>query len=128
MDLRVTPQSLLQTALFQLDSQNAQLARLQEQAGTGKRINRPSDQPADLPALLSNQTQDQRIDALLATVRDARSTLDLSNSNLQEANDILTQARSIALEGSQSTNDATARGSLAQEVDQLLNRLLAVAN
>src|SRR5262249_47218758 len=98
MDLRVTPQSLLQNALANLANQTAQLARLQEQAATGKRINRPSDAPADLSALLANKTQDRRFDVFLAAVRDTRSTLDSSNSSLQEAQNILTQARSIALE------------------------------
>lgn len=128
MDLRITPETMRARVLAQTQQQTALLGKLREQASTGKEVLLPSDDPVRLGGLLAAKAQDGRLEAYLTNLRQGRISLDVSVSALQEAGDILSQARAIAVEGSQSTNSPEAREALAQQLDQLLARLLDVAN
>lgn len=128
MDLRITPQTILARAISQTSQQTARLGKLQEQASTGKKVLLPSDDPSRLGSLLRSKGQDQRLETFLVNLREGRSSLDLSVSLLTQAGDVLKQARNLAVEGSQSTNDAQAHEAMAQEVDRLLERLIEVTN
>lgn len=128
MNLRVTPQILVNQSIASARRHTARLGTLQEQASTGNRLLRPSDGPLETATVLADKAQDLRMDAYLENLRDARSTLDLSVSSLRETSEILSQARQVAIEASHSTNDRTSFEALAQQVDALFNRLLNVAN
>ncbi|MFO0968404.1 MAG: flagellar hook-associated protein FlgL [Gemmataceae bacterium] len=128
MDMRVTPQTILARALAATALQTSQFGKLQEQASSGKKVLVPSDDPAHLGALLNGKTQDQRLETYLSNIAGGRSALDLSVSTLTEASNIFQQARSLALEGASSSNDAAARNALAQQVDELINRLGEIVN
>src|SRR3990172_188507 len=128
MDLRVTKKILVARSIASARQQFDRLANLQEQAVTGKRLLRPSDGPLDAVTVLANKAQAVRLDTYLANVRDARTTLDLSVSALREAGNILSSARDTAIEASHAANSPEAFEVLAQQVDALIARLLAVAN
>ncbi len=121
---RVTP------AMFSLHAtQNArrhshQLSILQQQASTGLRLLKPSDDPAAMRSVLVQKIEDNRIETQLANIQDARTKLNVSVSNLSEINKIFVRAQDIALEGNQSDQPEV----LAQEVDGLIDRLLTIAN
>jgi flagellar hook-associated protein 3 len=128
MDIRITPQTLLANALANVDRHTRALGRLQQQAATGKKILTPSDNPVDLGTLLSTKAQNNRLDTYLTSIQESRSSLNITVSALLEAGNILGQARTIAVEGSHSTNTPQAHEALAKQVDQLLDRMLEVAN
>ncbi len=128
MNLRTTPLTLVSEAVTAAREQFDQLANLQQQATTGKRILSPSDDPLGSVTVMGLQAQSGRMDTYLSNIQDAQATLNTSVSALQQVNTILTQAKSIAIQGAQAGNDATSNEALAQEVDGLLNQLLDVAN
>jgi flagellar hook-associated protein 3 FlgL len=128
MDLRVTPQVMVDQAIASAQRQSDQLAQLQEQASSGSRLNQPSDDPVAEVQVMAGDAQNARLDTYLNNIGSATSSLNSSVSALQEANGILSQARGVAVEGSNSTNDATSFEALAQQVDGFLNRLVNVAN
>ena len=59
MDLRITPESMSARILAQTQQQTARLAKLQEQASTGKKVLLPSDDPVRLGSLLAGKAQAQ---------------------------------------------------------------------
>ena len=126
--MRITFPTMVNNALIAARKQTDQLATLQQEASTGNRINVPSDDPIDAPVLLASQAQNDRLTTYLSNTQSAQSTLNLSVSSLQQANDVMTQAKSIAVEATNSANDAVALGSMAQQVDQLLSRLIGIGN
>src|SRR4051794_19534487 len=126
-----TPISLLfltQQAISESSRQSETLARLQQQASTGKKLLAPSDDPALSATLVANDAQDQRLGAFLNTINSVTSTLDQGVSTLQDAADVLVAAKSLALQGAQSDLDATARAALAQQVNVLIQRLISLGN
>lgn len=128
MEVRTTQQTMLSNALANLAQQTSRQATLQQQASTGKKLLLPSDDPAALQPLLAAKSEDSRLESYLGAIRESRSVLDSGVAALTEAGNILSKARTVAIEASHSGNDATALKSMAQEVDSLLNRLLGVAN
>jgi flagellar hook-associated protein 3 len=128
MDLRVTPQVLVNQTLASVRRHFGRLGNLQQQASTGIRLLRASDGPSTTVAVLSNKAQTLRLETYLTNIAEARASLNVTVSALNEAGQILTGARQTALEASHATNDASSLESLAQQVDSLINRLLAVAN
>jgi flagellar hook-associated protein 3 FlgL len=128
MDIRVTFQTMVNDAVVNTQKQTEQLSKLQEQASTGKRILQPSDDPAATQMVLNTQAEQDRLDTYLTNISSTQSTLNTSVSSLQEADGVLSQAKSIALEAANSTNDSTSLEALAEQVDQLISRMLDAAN
>jgi flagellar hook-associated protein 3 len=128
MDLRITPDVMTSRALVSLGRETDTLANLQQQADTGLRLLKPSDDPHAAVTVLASNAQSARLDAYLSNITDATSTLNLSVSSLRDAGNILTQAKQTAIEGANAANDATANQALAQQIDALLKRMLDTAN
>jgi flagellar hook-associated protein 3 FlgL len=128
MDLRVTMNTLLSRTLSDVRKNTDQLTRLQEEIAKNKRILRPSDDPFATASVMAGKAYDGKLGAFLDNIKNAKSVFDASGASLQEANNILVQARGMALEGANAVNDSGARQALAQQVDQLIGRLLDVAN
>src|SRR4051812_36023511 len=103
MDLRITTQVQVNRAVDNLRRQNDQLADLQQQAQTGLRINKPSDDPLAVAGTLANKARDSRLGAYLSNIGDATSRLDSGVAALTDVSNIFTSARQLALEGANGT-------------------------
>jgi flagellar hook-associated protein 3 FlgL len=128
MNLHVTLQTMVGSALTNMQDQTAQIANLQEQAATGLKVSQASDNPSAMQMILAGQNEQSQLDAYLNNITSAQSSLNGSVSALQQADNLLSQAKSIALQGANSTNDASSLGALADQVDQLISQMLSVAN
>jgi flagellar hook-associated protein 3 FlgL len=128
MELRVTPQVRVNQALYNTQIQTAQLAHLQQEASTGSKLLLPSDDPLATVAVMTQKAQSLRLDTYKSNVDDGTSTLNGSVSALQEVSSLFDQARSLAIQGTDSTLDPASRNSLASQVDSILNRLVQLAN
>jgi flagellar hook-associated protein 3 FlgL len=125
---RVTAQTQTNNALSYFRKQTLELSRLQTDIATGKRIDRPSENPSDFALLQAGKAKDLRFDSYKNTVNDATSQLNSSVSTLTELNAGLTRARSLAQEGINATTEPAAFEALAKEVDSILERALTSAN
>jgi flagellar hook-associated protein 3 FlgL len=128
MSVPITLLAMTQQAIFETTSQNETLAKLQEQASTGKVLTAPSDNPALAATLDANDAQNQQYTAYLDTINNVTSTLNEGVSTMTDASNILVSAKSLALQGAQSNLDANARAALAQQVDVLISQLVGLGN
>jgi flagellar hook-associated protein 3 FlgL len=128
MELRVTSQVQVSRTIANVRRQTDALANLQQQASSGIRLAKPSDDPLDVGELLQNRSQDLRLGAYQSNVKDSQNTLNGSVSSLLEASNLFTRAKQIAVEGANAATTDSGFEPLAQEVDELLNRLVGVAN
>lgn len=106
----------------------ARLARSQQQIASGRRILRPSDDPAGAARVLNLQRHREATRALLDTALAARPLLEGAASHLQESSELLARGRELALQGLNGTLSAADRESLAAEVEFLREQLLSQAN
>ena len=128
MNVRVTPQVLINQAISSAQQSYARLGVLETQASTGKRINQPSDDPIGALRVLVGEAENARLDAYHQNVSGTQSTLNQSVSTLTEAGQLLAQARDLAIQGANTGNDQTSHQALSDQVDSLLNRLVALSN
>jgi flagellar hook-associated protein 3 FlgL len=126
--MRITEAMMLNTALENQATASSTMAQLTQEASSGLRVAQPSDDPV---AWSNIQQQDSTMSVLQArgsAATQAGGDLDLAESTLAQATDLLTQAQSIAVEGANGTETAASRANAATQVTSLTQQLVALAN
>jgi flagellar hook-associated protein 3 FlgL len=126
---RITQRLIVQHSMASLQTGLGRLANSQEKLSTGRLINRPSDSPTGtneamrLRAQLSADTQHARnAQDGLAYMGQVDSTLSTMLDNVRRARNLLVQGASTGSTGPE------AREALAQELTQIREALLSLAN
>ncbi len=74
------------------------------------------------------QAQNNRLNTYQQNISDAQAKLNSSVSTLNQVSNLLTQAKDLALQGSNSTNSPEAYQALGSQVDSILNEVIQLAN
>jgi flagellar hook-associated protein 3 len=128
MLLRITPQVIVSNGVANARRQYDQLAVLQQEASTGKRILDPSDDPPGALQVLSNQASYDRLGIYHQNVADAQAKLNDSVSTLTQVSELLAQAKQLAIQGSNNTNTPGSLQALSAQADSILKGVFALAN
>ncbi|RIK98942.1 MAG: flagellar hook-associated protein 3 [Proteobacteria bacterium] len=128
MSLRITNSMLVRTALDGIARQRARLATTQEQASTGLRVNRPSDDPASASRAAQLRAETAANAQYRRNVAQADGRLVALEQSLRTAQGVVVRARELAIQGASGGLDADARRLLAVEVETLFDEMLAAAN
>lgn len=128
MGFRVTTEMLLRSALANIDAQRARLARTQEQAASGLRINRPSDDPVGARLAVQLRGANALATQFERNIEQGQSRLRTVEVAVSESIDVIERARELAIQGANDTLDANGRIALSQEIEQLHDELLSRAN
>jgi flagellin-like hook-associated protein FlgL len=126
--VRPTQASMTQQIQSHLARQLRELVRVQEQIATGKRIQRPSDDPPAATRAASLQRQLAALERHAKAAQSARGTLDAGAAALQDGGDLLAEARALLVQGLNGTLNAQDRATLAKDVRALRSQLLDLAN
>jgi len=120
--------SIYNNTLFALSRHTEALFILQEQATTGSRINRPSDDPSAAAGVLNLQSENKVFENYLKTLAEAVSTLNVSSSVLQQMTSALNQAKTSITQVTSGTYDDESRQRTAEAIDNTLEQLVQLAN
>ncbi len=104
------------------------LQSIQEQASSGKRINKPSDDPLGEVKVLDYRTILSNVEHYLSNITNGTSWLNMIDSTLSDMGTMVTRAKSLALSQAADTADATTRRGTAVEIESLYNRIIDLAN
>lgn len=126
--MRVTMKELSKQMKSVVSDRYADLARLQEQLSTGKRILRPSDQPVDAANDIKLKTQLAKQTQFHTNIQDGLSFMNVSDTAMQSMNSIMQRLRELAIQGASDTLSALDRASIQQECDQLSRQLITLTN
>lgn len=126
--MRVTPVMITNTVLHDLNSRLTQMMKFQERLSSGKRLNRPSDDPSSVLLALRFRTRLAEDAKYKQNMDDAIAWLNTTDAALTEVLNILQRVREIAIAGANATIPADSRLALAEEVKQLKEHLGDVAN
>lgn len=126
--MRITSQVIVSNAIYNAQQQSNQLAILQEQASSGNRILQPSDDPVGEMQVLAGQTQNNQLSAYQKNITDAQAKLNSSVSTLTQVSNLLTQAKDVGLQGSNSGVSPTEYQAMASQVSSILNEVVQLAN
>ncbi|WP_206831588.1 flagellar hook-associated protein FlgL [Alicyclobacillus fructus] len=126
--MRITQGMLSNQVLYDIENNLQQLSRLETEASTGKRINQPADDPIGVQNVMTDNLElafDQEYQQNATT---AQSQLNFVSSVMNEAQNVMSRARDLAVEGANSTETASDMQALASEVGQLYDQLVTIGN
>jgi len=126
--LRITDAMLSKGVISSINESKARLGELQKILSTGKRVNKPSDDPLRISSIFNLKKELQEIDQYLKNTETATTWIDLTTQTLTQVSEILNSARTIALRESNATATPESRAASAQEVRNLKAQLLNLAN
>jgi flagellar hook-associated protein 3 FlgL len=130
VNVRVTSQTQVNNAIAAIQQRSAALSLYQNQVSSGIRVAKPSDDPTAFPEISQVKAASDRLDAYSQNISTSTSVLNAGVSTLQSVNDILVQAKQLALQGADATSstDPDSNEALATQVDGLINQALQAAN
>lgn len=124
---RVTETQLLRDNILNINRRRDQIYRLNREIDTGLKVQEPSDSSVSATIEEYRRTLDK-----LATFQNrtasVKSFLTYQDDNLSQVGDILNRAREIAAQAANETNSAETRAQMAEEVFQIRDHLVSLAN
>ena len=108
--------------------QQESLTRTQQQIASGKRIQRPSDDPSGAVKVIDIEEQIAVTDQHLRNDGFARTELFLEEGAMQGAVNVLQRVRELMIQANNDTQSEATRGTIATEVRARVDELLALAN
>lgn len=126
--MKTTESITYRNILSQIDKVGSRLSDARMQVATGKKLNKPSDNPASIRPVLNTRTQilkTERFSKALETTADKLSQFD---SRLDYVENILARVKELGLAGVTETMNDDDRETIANEVAQLREELLDAAN
>jgi len=101
---------------------------LMEKVASEKSINRPSDDPLGLSIVMKYRESQSAVISYQRNVDTARGWINMSESKLSAVDDLLINAREIAVAQSNATMTAESRETAAVMVQQIIDEMSSIAN
>ena len=126
--MRATQTTTYRSLQMFLDRTTNKLQTLQMQAATGKKLNRPSDDPTAISPVLSARTEIQNTDRYTETIQSGLDRVNSMDGYLNDIQNILTRMKEISIAAINGTLSSSDRQTYADEVGQLRASLLDDGN
>ena len=104
------------------------LSRLQEQASTGSRINRASDDPSAAYRVLGLNSQQRSLAAYMDNIAQAMSTLEISLTVIDDMTSAIADAKVTMSQIVSGVYDEAGRERTAEAIDSTLEQMVSLAN
>ncbi|WP_457572987.1 flagellar hook-associated protein FlgL [Desulfolithobacter sp.] len=111
-----------------LDDLTTRLEELRNIGATGKRLNKPSDDPSAIRPVLSMRKQISNVDRYLETMGISSDAMQATDGYLAHVEDIMQRAKEIAINAGNATLNTEDRAVLADELVNLQEELADTAN
>ncbi|MEK0313763.1 flagellar hook-associated protein FlgL [Cohnella sp. 56] len=128
MSIRVT-QTMMNTQLLSNITGNlGRMNNLMDQLSTGRRINKPSDDPVGLTFSMRYRSEIDANDQYVKNTDSATSMLDFTDTTLGQAGDVLQRLRELAVKGATGAQPQEAYDAINLEVKELYNQMVEIGN
>lgn len=126
--MRVSTAYTYSSGIDDLQRRQSELTQAQEQMTSGKRVSKPSDDPAAIARAERALSEEARGTALQRSIDASRNAMTLTESALGDAVDLTQTARETLVKAGNATYTASERQALATQLRQIRAQLLSVAN
>jgi flagellar hook-associated protein 3 FlgL len=126
--MRITSANAFETSVSNLQKRQQALSAAQEQLTSGKLVLKPSDDPAAAAAAERALAAISRSDAQQRALAASKNSMQMTESALGDAGDLLQQARELVLSAGNGSYTDAERQTIADSLRGLRDQLLAVAN
>ncbi len=126
--MRITQSMMFRQQTDGLSAAYSRLFDVQAQLSSGRKLLKPSDDPAAIRPALDARSGRRRLEQQKKDADLASSELGSAEGILRNATDLVVRGQEIAVAGASGTLSQSDRESLAIEVDGLLSQLMSLAN
>lgn len=126
--LRVTSNMMSSQLLLNLNRNARTMNDTQLQLASGRKINKPSDDPVGITYSLRYRAELSSNEQYTKNVDSALSWLDYNDTVLGQAGDVVQRLRELTVQASTGSNPQSALDSINEEVQQLKEQLVDVSN
>lgn len=126
--MKVTDNSTFRLMQTNLNRITTDLQELRNQGATGLKFNKSSDDPGAIRPVLNTRTDIQETKRYLETMGNSGDKMASTDSHLSHVENILVRTKEIAINAVNSSLNQKDLNTLADEVGQLRNELLATSN
>jgi flagellar hook-associated protein 3 FlgL len=127
MSILVNP-NIVPDILAGINQIQEQLNQADAELGSGRSINAPSDDPAGTAALILNHAEQSTTDTFQRNIGDLQNTMNVADSALNSAVNVINQAISLGVEAGNSDLSDQDRQAIANQLIGIQQELLGVAN
>lgn len=120
---------------YQFESYTSDIRLAQErmaiagrQVSTGKRLEKPSDDPLGTSRVLTMRSYKAATEQYTKNLQVAKGVLGYTEDALGSLHDGVKRAYALAVQGANSATDQTGRNAMAQEITEIQSRLVQIAN
>lgn len=126
--IRISSQQVFEGGVNRLQDLNSGLQKTQEQVSTGKKVNRPSDDPVAAARILKLDQEVAQISQYQRNVDLATNRLQQEESTLADVTDLIQRVRELTVQAGNATLSSEDRRSVASELRQRVDQLAALGN
>lgn len=126
--MRVAYRTIYQMIKYNISHITEKMQKLNTVVASGKRINDLSDDPVGLSKSLHLKSKLDEMDQIKRNLSFGKSWLSAAETALNNVQELLTEAKGIAIEMSNSTVGQEERRSAAKVVDNILKEIIVLAN
>ncbi|OGQ93951.1 MAG: flagellar hook-associated protein 3 [Deltaproteobacteria bacterium RIFOXYD12_FULL_57_12] len=126
--MRATQATTYRTLQYQIQQISSRLLDMRNIATTGKRVNRPSDDPTAIKPILNARSRIRANDRFMNTTDLGLDKLQTADGFLEHVENILINAKEKAIQGSNATMNAEDMNILADSIKHIKDELLQTAN
>lgn len=128
MTYRIATQRMTETFINQIFIQQRAAEAAREQVATGRKVNLPADDPARAGSISNLQAAIQRMERHQERIAFATNFLEIQETTLESAENVLIRAQELAAQGANETYSEQERSQMGDEVLQLRDQLVSLAN
>ncbi|MEK5059516.1 flagellar biosynthesis protein FlgL [Paenibacillus sp. FSL H7-0326] len=128
MSIRVTSSMMNTQMLSNINRNLNKMSNLENQISTGRKINKPSDDPVGVTYALRYRAELASNEQYQSNVDSAISWLDTTDATMQQATDIVTRIKEIAVQGSSETVPQSGLDAIKEEMEELQKQLVNIGN
>ena len=126
--MRISTSQIFRQSIGGILDRQLQVNQTQLQVSTGKRIDRPSDDPVGAARILDIREQIATVNQYQRNSDLAATQLNLEENALSGVENVLQRVRELALQAKNDTLDVQSRQGLASEIRARVNELLSLVN
>ncbi|BCJ87865.1 flagellar hook-associated protein FlgL [Effusibacillus dendaii] len=126
--MRVTQSMLNSQFVKNVQINNKNLDIYQRMLETGKKLNKPEDDPVGVGFAMRYEEGLSRIQQYQRNLSSLKSDLETYDTYISKVNDLLQRVRQLAVQGASDTVPQDARQAMAKEVDQIYKEMVDLGN
>ncbi len=126
--MRITSFTIFNQLTRSLASNLRNMSRWSNMLATGKKINSPSDDVSGMMKAMDYKVSINELEQYKRNIDEAEAHLSFADTTMSSVANALTRARELTIQASTDTQDTDARAAAAEEIAELRDQILSLAN